>query len=383
MESPRRRRLPLQTQAFFFLIFGTMVYLTWLIFHDFLIYIITGVFLAVIALPIDKMWEKMFPNRVAAFFTMFTLFLIVTIPLIVLGAAMYKDVSGLASSLEDKSLDDLVNRTVERDLPRQLLGYAYPGQNQTELRSSLVNATAQGKDWLADTLSDLGSEMIAAIPEILIGSTIILVVVYYVLVDGERFVAWLRHSTPMPARQVDYLLHETRNGLNAVFMGQILTCVIIGILGGIGFMITGLPNPVLWGAVMFLLSLLPVVGSFAVWGPAAVYLIIEGNLVGGIFIIAWGALVLTFLTENVIKPKLIGRQAEIHPMLILIGVFGGAAIFGFIGLFLGPLLVGVMVSLLNVYEADYLDPDVNLIDERETTFVDTGTGFRVVKRFTK
>ena len=372
---PRRwRRLPTQSQAFFFLILSAMLYLSWLVLRDFVVYIITGVFLAVIALPVDKFWEKFFPNRVAAGFTMFTMFLIIAIPLLVIGVAMYKDVSSLASSLEDKNVDSLINRTVERDVPRGLLGYVYPGENVTELKHSLVNATSEGKAWLVQALQNLGRGMIAAVPDIMIGITIIPMVIYYVLVDGERFVAWLRRSTPMPARQVDYLLRETRQGLNAVFMGQILTCVIQGILGAIGFIITGLPNPVLWGAVMAILALLPVVGTNLVWIPAAIWLVITGNLWGGIFMLAWGTFVVMIFMDNVMRPKLIGRHSDIHPMFVLVGVLGGAAVFGFIGLFLGPLLVGVTLAILRVYEADYLDPDVNLVDEHETSFGDEGGG---------
>jgi predicted PurR-regulated permease PerM len=69
------------------------------------------------------------------------------------------------------------------------------------------------------------------------------------------------------------------------------------------------------------------------------------------------------VTDTFIKPKLIGSRADIHPMFVLVGVLGGAAAFGFIGLFLGPLLVGVTIAVLKVYEADYLDPEVNLLDE--------------------
>ena len=69
--------------------------------------------------------------------------------------------------------------------------------------------------------------------------------------------------------------------------------------------------------------------------------------------------------DNVVKPKLIGKRADIHPMFVLVGVLGGATAFGFIGLFLGPLLMGVMIAVLKVYESDYLDPEVNLVDEME------------------
>jgi predicted PurR-regulated permease PerM len=166
---------------------------------------------------------------------------------------------------------------------------------------------------------------------------------------------------------VDFLLKETRSGLKAVFTGNILVSALQGVAGGIGFALpwVNLPNPVLWGAVMALFALLPVVGAFMIWVPAGLYLIFTGNMVGGIFTLAWGAIVVTFVMDNIVKPKMIGRQADIHPMFVLVGVLGGAAVFGFIGLFLGPLLVGVTVAVLKLFEKDYLDPAVNLVDEHE------------------
>src|SRR5207237_8118216 len=86
----------------------------------------------------------------------------------------------------------------------------------------------------------------------------------------------------------------------------------------------------------------------------------------GVFMLLWGAFVVMILMDNLVKPKLIGARADIHPMFVLVGILGGAAAFGFIGLFLGPLLVGVTIAVLKVYEADYLDPNVNLLDEYES-----------------
>src|SRR5687768_8360767 len=89
-------RMPFQSQVFFFIILAVVFYLTWKVFHEFIIVLITGIFVAVLALPIDKMWERVFPNRVAAIFTMLTLFLILTLPLIAVGFGMYKDATELA-----------------------------------------------------------------------------------------------------------------------------------------------------------------------------------------------------------------------------------------------------------------------------------------------
>lgn len=362
----RRRLLPRQSQIFFFIILVFVLWLTWLIFETFLVYIITGIFVAVLALPIDKFWERFFRNKMAAGFTMLTIFLLLTVPLVVLGLSMAGDVQKLASAVQSGEIENLINGTVNKPWVDNVVSGLEPTLNATERRAYVSEQVYAGRDWLSAELNELGAELLAAVPDLLIGLTVVLFVVYYILVDGESFVAYLRRALPIPARQVDFLLREARGGLQAVFMGQMLVCGLQGLLGGIGWYFAGLPNAVLWGFVMALFALLPVVGTNFVWIPGALYLIfIRDNLVGGIFLLAWGFIVVMIFMDNFVRPKLIGKRADIHPMFVLVGALGGAVAFGFIGLFLGPLLMGVTTAVLKVYESDYLDPEVNLVDEME------------------
>lgn len=359
--------LPKQSQVFFFIIMGLFIFLTWLIFRSFIIYIMTGVFVAVLALPIDKFWERFFRNRVAAGFTMLTLLFILTVPLILLGISMANDVTKLANAVQTGEVEHLINHTVEKPWVGKLVVWLHPDLNNASAQQAYVATQAHSaQNWLVQELQDIGSGLLSAIPDLFVGISVILVVVYYVLTDGEIFVAYLRRALPIPARQVDFLLKEARGGLQAVFFGQILAGLMQGVLGGIGWFIAGLPNAVLWGFVMAIMALLPVVGTNFIWIPGSLYLIfVKGELVQGIFLFTWGFLIVMVLMDNVVKPKLIGKRADIHPMFVLVGVLGGATAFGFIGLFLGPLLMGVMIAVLKVYESDYLDPEVNLVDEME------------------
>ena len=362
--TPRRVwPLPRQSQVFFFIILGLMLFLTWMVFSDFIIYIISGVFVAVLSQPIDKFYERFVPNRVAAIFTMTTLLVIITVPLVFLGIAMYNDASRLAEGVESGEFEGLINKTLEKKWAQKLLAYGYPSV-APELRDEAFHAQVEQLQADATRLLEaFGNNLLQAAPDFFIGLTVILFVVYYVLTDGEAFIAYLRRAAPLPGRQIDYLLQEAKQGLSAVFMGQIFVSMLQGALGGIGFAIAGLPNAVLWGSVMAILALLPVVGTFLIWVPGAIWLIITGHVAAGIFLIVWGVVVVIIIADTLIKPKLIGSRADIHPMFVLVGVLGGGAAFGFIGLFLGPLLVGVTVAVLKVYEQDYLDPEVNLLDE--------------------
>ncbi|MEA3166815.1 MAG: hypothetical protein QOJ26_1689 [Thermoplasmata archaeon] len=354
-----KTQMPLQSKVFFYLILGLLFYLTWKVFHEFVIVLITGLFVAVLALPIDKLWERVVPNRVAAILTMLTLLLILTLPLIAVGFGMYHDATKLAEAVQGGELDALIDRGLHAPWAQKLLASAYPDANETQ-RVALAQARVdEGQEWVRQELTDFGSHLIAAAPKFFIGIAIILFVVYYVLTDGDRFVVYLRRAVPIPGRQVDFLLQEARIGLRAVFFGQILMSVLQGILCGLGWWIAGLPSPILWGAVMAIFALLPVVGTFMIWVPGSLYLLIQGHVFGGVFLLLWGTIVVLVILDTFLRPKIIGYGADIHPMLVLVGVLGGAAAFGFIGLFLGPLIVGILIAVLKVYEADYLDPEIN------------------------
>lgn len=358
-----RLRLPTQSQVFFLLLLSLAFYLTWLLFRDFIIYIIAGVFVAVLALPVDKFWERLMPNRLAAVMTMLTVLLIITLPLVALGFGMYRDAIGMADAIQHGALDDMADKAAGQGWMQGLLHRLYPNQTAEQNNATLHRWVDQFEDRVQDALRELGNRLLGAVPDFLVGVSVILFVVYYLLTDGETLFAYVRRAAPLPGRQVDFLATEARRGLRGVFVGQLLLSVLQGLLGGIGFWIAGLPSPVLWGAVMALFALLPVLGTPMIWVPAALYLLVEGQVWQGVFLLVYGTVAILVILDTFVRPKLLGSSTDLHPFFVLVGVLGGAAVFGFIGLFLGPLLIGVLVSVLKVWEREYLDPLVNIEDE--------------------
>lgn len=349
MTPSTRRALSKQSQLFFLALLFLMLFLTWKVFQPFVIYMVTGMFVAVLALPIDRLWEKAFPNRVAAIFTILTLVVLITGPMVGLGYALYRDVSGVVEDINEGKLEQWVDEAYG------LVDQYFPPQTADERNRTVDDLVNRTEEQVNEWLTALGNRLLDGLGNVLIAFTIILFVTYYVLTDGHRLVGFLRRASPLPARQVDYLLREAHRGLRAVFVGQILTSIIQAMVGGVGFLIVGLPGVVLWTAVMAILALLPVVGAFLVWLPAAIFLLVQGKIWQGVFLLVWGGLVVSNI-DNFVRPMLIGRSSGIHPLFVLVGVLGGVAAFGFIGLFLGPVLVGVTVSVLKVWEEEYLEP---------------------------
>jgi predicted PurR-regulated permease PerM len=113
------------------------------------------------------------------------------------------------------------------------------------------------------------------------------------------------------------------------------------------FLILGLPSPLLWGVVMFLMSMIPMAGAFIVWVPAALYLLLTGSYVKALVLVVWGVVVIGSI-DNFLSPRLVGRRARLHELLIFFSVLGGLQVFGVLGLVIGPVLAAITLALIEV-----------------------------------
>ena len=162
---------------------------------------------------------------------------------------------------------------------------------------------------------------------------------------GEFLLAEVTSLLPMPEDRSRELMTRLGVVTKAVVKGVGLTCVAQGILGGLGFWVTGLPSPLLFGTVMAFGSLIPFVGTAAVWLPGALYLIFTGKTFAGIGLILWGALVVGSI-DNVLRPLLTGGHIGIPMPLLIVGILGGLFAYGLTGLVLGPLVLTVLLFIL-------------------------------------
>jgi predicted PurR-regulated permease PerM len=170
---------------------------------------------------------------------------------------------------------------------------------------------------------------------------------YYLFRDG----AWIYDSMvqviPLEPEQTRQIFHRSREVIHASVYGVIVIAGIQGTLGGLAFAVLKLHSPLVWGVVMFFLSMIPFAGSFVVWGPAAVYLALSGHWGKALILALWGALVIGTI-DNILRPKLVGGRTRLHELLIFFSVLGGLKIWGVLGLVLGPVVIAITLALLDV-----------------------------------
>ncbi len=134
----------------------------------------------------------------------------------------------------------------------------------------------------------------------------------------------------------------------ATIYGGILIAMIQGVLGGLSFWILGLPSPIFWGTAMGLLSFIPIGGTALIWVPAAIILLIEGAVLKGFILLGLGVFVIS-MVDNLLRPFFISTRTNIHPLLLFFAVLGGVQAFGLIGLFAGPLIATLFLTLIEIY----------------------------------
>lgn len=195
----------------------------------------------------------------------------------------------------------------------------------------------------------------SAVPAAFMGSlgglaqlAIALFTTFFLLRDGDYFLRGLRSLVPLSERDTADVLSRVQRTIDASVRGRLLIALLQGALGGVMFWFLGMPAPVLWGAVMALFALVPMLGAFIVWIPAALFLLVTGHPAKAAILVGWGALVIG-TADNLLYPVLVGKDLRMHTLAIFFSVLGGVAAFGASGLVMGPVVFAVADALIEIW----------------------------------
>lgn len=188
--------------------------------------------------------------------------------------------------------------------------------------------------------------------EFLVNFFLMLLVVFFLLIDGDRLVGFLVDLSPLPREQDEKLIRKFKDMAGAILIGNGVCGVLQGLAGGLVFAAVGLESAFLWGAVMAILAFLPIIGIGAVFVPATVYLFLKGRIAAGLGLFALYAL-LSGGVEYLFKPKLVGNRVQMHTLLVFLSMIGGLRLFGILGIVYGPLVATAFLTLTDIYHTSY------------------------------
>ena len=355
----------LSQKIFFIVLFLSIILLAFFITKPFLPALLTGAIFAYLAYPLyEKIHKHVKKKQIASFLTTILLVLLFTVPFILIVGIIfnqanntYLSIRGGQSSLSEQNLgENFVNVVCRSEewVSCRATRFALSFLPKGDL-DYYINATIQK---ITSFIISNVTKFISSLPFIFLNLFVMTFVIYYLLIDGHAVVNRLRNIIPLKESHMQHVFDKFHDVTFAVFYGNIFVAIIQGILGGVGFFVLGVESPVLWGFVMILFALIPYFGTAIIWLPAALNLLFKGYLENdasytarGIILIVYGILVISSI-DNILKPRLIGSKAQVHPVLVLLGVLGGLSLFGFIGLILGPVMLALLMTFVDIYEEE-------------------------------
>jgi predicted PurR-regulated permease PerM len=335
------------------------LYLCWLMLQPFVNVVLWATVLAVVFFPMHRRIRTRItsPSGAAIISTLLVVVLIL-LPATFITIAVVRELAGAADNLQEGVQRISATSTIPGMgwLLERARGYVDidPVAAQKFVADRLQ---AWGGALAASTLLVVGGAVGAVVQMVLVVFTM-----FYMFRDGDN----IRHAVydilPLQRIQMHDITQRTREVIAATIYGVLVISAIQGTLGAIIFSILGLPSPLLWGVVMFFLSMIPMAGAFLVWVPAAIYLALTGTYIKAIVMVAWGVLVIGSI-DNFLSPRLVGRRARLHELLIFFAVLGGLEVFGILGLVLGPVVVAVTLALIEMVRQAHRPPAETLREE--------------------
>ncbi len=287
------------------------------------------------------------PNRAALVTTLMAAVLIVA-PAVTLVSVFAREVPQVVDYI--KTVTPTMPHQIQAlwDRVRAISPMELPPEPTLLLRDGVQRALA----FLAPRAGVVVADAFATLGSLLV----MLFSLFFLLRDGEALGAQIRELLPLPERERDRLMNETRDLVIASVGAALLVAAAQGGIGGVAFWLLGIAAPVIWGVVMAMCSLIPVVGAALVWVPTALYLLLTGEIVRGIILVLVGVLAIS-MADNILRPLLLAGRTSASGLIVFLGLLGGVSAFGFIGLVLGPIVLVTAGSLLRVFtRPDLVEP---------------------------
>jgi predicted PurR-regulated permease PerM len=300
-----------------------------------------AVVLAVLLVPVQRRLERLFRHRgVAALATVALVGGMVVMPASFVVQRLVVESARGAQILQTRVASGDWRQAMDRQ-PR--LSWAF---HWLETRLDLPKAAQEGATRLAEMA---GSFLKGSVVELAVLS-LTFYLLFYLVRDREAVLAFLRSLSPVSPPEMTLLLRRVADTIWAIAYGTLAVSAVQGFLGGLMFWWLGLPVPLLWGVVMAVLAVVPLLGAFVIWVPTAVFLALEGDWKRALILTVWGMLVVG-CSDNLLRPILVGERLRLHSLLVFISVVGGVYRFGSAGLVLGPVLLTVTAVLLEIWKA--------------------------------
>lgn len=342
---------------------GFGIFLCYLMASPFLPALAGALALAVIFTPLQRWLEsKLRFANLAAFVSVLLIALIVVAPATFVVQKLVVQAANGAQLIETKVESGEWRRAIKTQ-PRLA-----PFADRLEKDMHLPGAAKSLATWLsASAASIITGSVFQAITFCLV-----FYLLFFFLRDRHALLHSIRSLSPLSKSEMEMLFDRVSGTIHATVYGTLAVSCIQGLLGGLMFWWLGLPAPMLWGVGMALLAVVPMLGAFVIWSPAALFLLLEGDWGKALILTAWGIAVVGTI-DNLLHPVLVGNRLKLHTVLAFLSVVGGLMVFGAAGLILGPMALTMTTVLLEIGTKRCATPSIAHIDPGAIARLGNGT----------
>ncbi|NBT58497.1 AI-2E family transporter [bacterium] len=314
----------------------------------FILPILLGAVAAILAYPSYLFFRKFFSPKSSSFIVTALVTAGILVPVILLFyTATYRLltlVTHLRLLRDGQTIEDLAENPIIRRII-SVVGSLVPLNREFVKEQSLAFLA-----FLVEKLSSLIAGFISGMPGLLVAGAVTILSTFFFLTDGSRFLRFLAKLSPLKPERSEELYHSFERSCRGVVLGLFASAAVQSIMMGLLFFITQLPNPVFIGLLTLIAGMIPFVGSAPIWVGATFYLLGKNNPAAASIMLLGGLGV--SLADNVVRPWVMKENAEMHPFLALVSVFGAIQLLGPAGIFLGPIIAAVFVSFLKIVIAE-------------------------------
>lgn len=317
------------------------IVLCYLLAEPFLPTLTWAIALAVLFTPFQRWLEsKLRHPGLCAMIVVVVIACIVVVPVLFVGQTLVNQATQGAQLIETKVSSGEWRRAI--DAQPRLAPVAEKIERELNLPATVKS--------LATWFSTKAGAFVSGSMVQVVSFCLVFYLLFYFLRDRRGAVASLHHLSPLSREETETLLVRVRDTIQATVYGTLVVSIIQGFLAGLMFWCLGLPAPLLWGVVMAILAVVPMLGAFVVWFPVALFLALEGSWGKSLILVIWGMLVVGTI-DNILHPVLVGNLLKLHTVLAFISVVGGLMLFGPAGIILGPVVLTITTVLLETWRS--------------------------------
>jgi predicted PurR-regulated permease PerM len=341
-----------QVTTTFFLMALTAIalYFCYLIARPFLSPVFLAVMIAIVFHPVHvRIQARVRGQNRAALISTFLVLLLVVVPAVGLGVVVSQEIKGLYLLLNERSAEQGGWNPYLMHAMERFLGWVGQYINVNVSTLDVRGALLRWLEQISRFLLSWGAQVVSNIISFLVEAVVAFFTLFFLFREGEAMKQRAIAVLPLKSGQVERLFTGISDSIIANVYGCLAVGVAQGTLVSIAFLVLGLPSPVLWGVVTALFSLIPIIGSAAVWAPAVMILVAGGHWWKALILLGWGAGVVGQV-DSLVRPYVIGQRAKMHTLLVFFALLGGVKAFGVMGLFIGPVVLSVTLVLLEMFQ---------------------------------